>query len=89
MNKSPAALDGVKILDLCNGATGPLTTMFLGAFGATVVWVESRRHPDLIRVSAPYKDGIVDINRSGIISNVDSCKLSIGLNLQKEEASGS
>ena len=54
---SSEAFSGIKILDFGQVLAGPLTTSYLAKFGATVVRVESIKHPDMTRTSSPFKDG--------------------------------
>jgi crotonobetainyl-CoA:carnitine CoA-transferase CaiB-like acyl-CoA transferase len=48
------ALAGVRVLDFTRLGFGPQATLILGALGADVIRVESRKHPDPIRVMPPY-----------------------------------
>ena len=42
-------LDGINVLDFCWVAVGPMTTKYLGEYGATVVRVESAKRPGTLR----------------------------------------
>ena len=77
------ALEGVKVADFGWIATEPLTTRYLGDHGATVVRVESHTRVDVIRISAPYKDKIADINHAVWFGHDNSSKLGISLDLTK------
>ena len=79
--KMKKALEGLKVLDLSTSATGMLQTKVLAEHGATVVWVESRAHLGIPRVSAPFSDNIVSENRSGLICQYGGPTYSLGLNL--------
>lgn len=81
-----AALEGVKVLDFSWVASGPHATSCLGQFGATVVRIESAKRPDTLRYSAPYKDGIPGLNRSGHFAYYNTNKYSLALNLNLPEA---
>ncbi|MFC2068985.1 CaiB/BaiF CoA transferase family protein [Chloroflexota bacterium] len=81
MGKS--ALDGVKVASFCWAATGPLAVRYLGQFGASVVKVESHARPDVVRISAPYKDGVVGIDNSTWFANANNSCYSVSLNLKK------
>lgn len=69
MNKQVGAAEspfhGIKVTSFAWGLVGPLITKYLADYGATLVHVESIKRPDIGRLSAPYKDGIPGINRSG------------------------
>ena len=47
-------LADLKVLDFCWVAAGPMTTGYLAEYGATVVRVESRQRPDVLRGSPPF-----------------------------------
>lgn len=80
--KPKAPLAGLKVVDFSTAFMGPDTTRTLAAFGAQVVKVESIHQHELNRVSAPYKDNIVGINRSFTFATVNTGKYSISLNLK-------
>ena len=79
-------LDGVKVLDFCWVAVGPMTTKYLAEFGATVVRVESAKRPDTLRRAAPFKDGIEGLERSGYYANYNANKLGISINMRHPRA---
>ena len=80
------ALQGVKVLDFCWMAIGPMTTRYLSDFGASVVRVESIHRIDTLRTATPHKDGIPGINRSGYFANYNGGKYSMALNMGQPEA---
>jgi len=75
-------LEGVKVLDLSTQYMGPNVTRVLAAFGAEVIRVESIHQHELTRVSAPYKDNLVGINRSFVFAASNTSKYGITLNLK-------
>ena len=79
-------LDGVNILDFCWVVVGPMTTKYLGEFGATVVRVESAKRPEVLRKAAPFKDGIEGLNRSGYFANYNANKLGIAIDMRHPQA---
>lgn len=79
------AFEGLKVLEFSTAVTGPLVTKYLAEHGATVVRVESRRKPDILRISAPYKDGRVGWDTSAYFTIYNPNKFSINLNLQQSE----
>ena len=81
-----SALEGVKVLDFCWVAIGPMTTRYLSDFGATVVRVESIHRVDTLRTATPHKDGVPGINRSGYFANYNGGKRSIALNMSQPRA---
>ncbi|MDD5701733.1 MAG: CoA transferase [Dehalococcoidales bacterium] len=56
--------EGVNILDFTWAGVGPSSGSNLGFYGATIVKVESRTRPDILRTLGPFKDGIFSVDRS-------------------------
>ena len=75
--------NGIKVVDFGWILAGPIVSKFLADHGATVVWIESMKKPDLSRVSSPYKDGIAGVNRTGYFAFWAANKYSIGIDLRK------
>ena len=75
-------LDGVNVLDFCWVAVGPMTTKYLGEYGATVVRVESAKRPGTLRSAAPFRDGIAGINRSGYFASYNANKMGITVDMR-------
>ncbi|MFC1926151.1 CaiB/BaiF CoA transferase family protein [Chloroflexota bacterium] len=76
-------LDGVKILDLSWSLAGPMTITYLADFGATVVHVESKTRPDVIRRSGPYVNNEPHPDKSGIFLEYNRSKYGMTLDLNK------
>ena len=79
-------LDGLKVLDFCWVVAGPLTTKYLGEYGATVVRVESSKRPGTLRTGAPFKDGVSGLNRSGYYGNYNVNKHSLTIDMRHPRA---
>jgi len=77
---------GLKVADFTWAAAGPIITKQLADNGATVIKVESQRHPDSIRLGGPFIDDKPGINRSGFFADFHSSKLGIAVNMGHEEA---
>lgn len=75
-------LDGMKVLDFCWVAAGPMTTKYLAEYGATVVRVESAKRPESLRRAAPYGGGGAGINRSGYFANYNVNKYGITIDMR-------
>ena len=86
VSRRPLALEGIKVVDFTISAVGPLMTKALADYGAQVVKVESVHGRELIRVSAPFKDGIVGLDRSLIYAWTNTNKYSVALNLNHSRA---
>ncbi len=75
------ALQGLKVLDFTWVVAGPICGAYLADFGAQVIKLESRIHPDLCRLSSPYKDDKVDLDHSIAFPVFNNGKRSLTLNL--------
>lgn len=71
--------EGLKVLDFTWAAAGPIVTKQLADNGAKVIKVESRRHPDSVRLGGPFKDDKPGINRSGFFADFNSSKVGISI----------
>jgi benzylsuccinate CoA-transferase BbsF subunit len=80
------AFQGLKVLDFCWVAIGPLITRYLADFGATVLRVESRSRLETLRIAQPFKDGVAGVNRSGYFSALNMGKFGFAVNMAKEGA---
>ena len=74
-------LDGIKVLDFCWVAVGPMTTKYLAEHGATVIRVESSKRPETLRRAAPFPDGVSGINRSGYFANYNANKYGVTIDM--------
>jgi crotonobetainyl-CoA:carnitine CoA-transferase CaiB-like acyl-CoA transferase len=72
---------GLKIVDFTWAAAGPITTRHFGDYGATVVKIESSKHPNSLRVGPPFVDGKPGINRSGFFAQFNPNKLSVTVDM--------
>ena len=79
-------LDGVNVLDFCWVAVGPMTTKYLGEYGATVVRVESAKRPGTLRSAAPFPDGVAGINRSAYFASYNANKMGITVDMRHPRA---
>jgi len=78
--------DGISIVDFGWALAGPLSVKYLADYGATVVCIESFQRPDLLRISAPFKEGKSNVDRAGFFSYFAANKYSISLDLNKNSA---
>lgn len=83
---SPRIFSGLKVLDFTWAAAGPIVTKQLADNGATVIKVESARHPDSVRLGGPFKDDKPGLNRSGFFADFNSSKLGISVDTNHELA---
>jgi benzylsuccinate CoA-transferase BbsF subunit len=84
--QSEQYLEGIKVVEFSAYIMTPLLGKILGEYGAEVIKVESKTHPDVFRVSSPFPDGKPGINRSGLFSHLNPYKYSISLNLTHPKA---
>ena len=80
------ALEGLKVLEFCWAAAGPIAGLYLAHHGARVIRIESMHRTDVLRVVAPYKDDIPGVNRAGLWGCYNSNKLGMALNLSHPKA---
>lgn len=83
---SKGIFSNLKVADFTWAAAGPIVTKQLADNGATVVKVESFRHPDSIRLGGPFIDDKPGINRSGFFADFHSSKLGIGVDMNHADA---
>ncbi len=74
--------EDLKIAAFSWAMVGPLTLKFFADHGATVVRVETSLRPCVTRTSAPYKDNIPGINRSGYFNHFSANMMSLSLNMK-------
>ena len=77
---------GLKVADFTWAAAGPIVTKQLSDNGATVVKVESFKHPDSIRLGGPFTDDRPGINRSGFFADFHSSKLGMAVDMSHPRA---
>lgn len=86
MNKTPQALENVKVVEFGGYAAGPHIGKMLGNSGATVVHLESHSRPDGFRLEyPPFKDGIAGVNRGGCFAFFNDSKYGVTVDLKKPE----
>lgn len=77
---------GLRVVDLGTFWAGPYCTMYLGAFGADVIKVESTRRPDGFRFSGAVPEMGVDwYERSGVFAATNLNKRDVTLELTTDE----
>jgi crotonobetainyl-CoA:carnitine CoA-transferase CaiB-like acyl-CoA transferase len=79
-------MEGLKILDFFWVVIGPMTTGYLAEYGATVVRIESRDRPEVLRSAPPFGGGERGLNRSAYYANYNATKYGFGLNMANREA---
>ena len=76
---------GLKVADFPWVWVGPTSTKYLADHGATVVRVESKLRPDIVRAVGPYKDGEAGPNRTHAFNDTNTSKLGVTLDLKTAE----
>ena len=79
-------LAGLKVLDFCWVAVGPMTTSYLAEYGATVVRIESKRRPETLRNAPPFGSQGQSVNRSGYFANYNANKYGMAVNMIHPQA---
>jgi benzylsuccinate CoA-transferase BbsF subunit len=80
--------EDLKIVAFSWAMVGPLTLKFFADYGATVVRVETSLRPCVTRTSAPYKDNIAGLNRSGYFNHFSANMMSLSLNMNTPQGLG-
>lgn len=80
-----SSLEGFRILDFCWIGAGALVTKALAELGAEVIRVESRSHPDNLRLSPPFRPGTDGLEASGYFASRNPNKKSFALNMKEPE----
>jgi len=86
MSAAGKPLSGVRVTDFTWIGAGAYATKMLGDYGAEVIKIESASRLDALRMSAPYKDRIKGVNRSGYFADRNTSKRSITLNMKQPRA---
>ncbi len=71
----------LKIVAFSWAMVGPLSIKFFSDYGATVIRVETSLRPCVTRTSAPYKDNVPGLNRSGYFNHFNANMMSLSLNM--------
>ena len=79
-------LSHIKVLDLSWVVAGPMIGRNLADSGATVIRVESRKKPEVARLTGPYPGGVRELDKSGLYENCNAGKLGITLDMGAAEA---
>lgn len=74
-----APLEGVLVADMSRVWVGGTSSQLLASLGATVVKMESRKHPDVFRRGMPFGQGVRDVDASSAFNHVNQGKLDIVL----------
>src|ERR1700733_4966777 len=83
---SEQIFSGLKVADFTWAAAGPIITKQLADNGAIVVKVESKRHPDSVRLGGPFLGDRPGINRSGFFADFNSSKLGLAVDMAHPRA---
>jgi benzylsuccinate CoA-transferase BbsF subunit len=79
-------LAGIRVTDFTWIGAGSYATKILADYGAEVIKIESGARLDALRLSAPYKDKVKGVNRSGYFADRNTGKRSITLNMKDPRA---
>ncbi|WP_214102608.1 CaiB/BaiF CoA transferase family protein [Acrocarpospora catenulata] len=76
---------GLKVLDFTWAAAGPIVTKQFSDNGAEVIKIESKTHPDSVRLGGPFFEAKPGINRSGFFADFNSSKKSVAVDMRSDE----
>ena len=77
----PAPLDGLRILDLTSGVSGPWCTKLLADYGADVIKIERPVTGDPSRAHGPFPGGVPDREKSALFLWLNTSKRSVSLDI--------
>jgi benzylsuccinate CoA-transferase BbsF subunit len=80
------AFEGIKVVDFAWVGVGPITGKYLADHGATVIRIESRARPDILRQAPPWTDGEPGLDRSQFFASFNTSKHGITLDLGQPKA---
>ncbi len=78
--------EGLKVADFSWVAVVPSSIRYLADHGATIIKIESRNRPDILRFFPPFKDNIQDTDHNGFSPNYNCNKYGITLNMNHPKA---
>lgn len=78
-------LAGIRVLDFCWIGAGALVTKTLAELGASIYRIESRTHPDNLRLAPPFRPGAEGLEGSGYFASRNPSKQSVALNMSTDE----
>jgi len=82
------ALNGVKVVELCNLVAGPYCAKMMADLGAEVIKVEKPGVGDEARRRGPFLNDIPHPERSGLFLYLNTNKLGITLNIETKKGKG-
>ncbi len=82
MKQHDGALKDIRVLDFTWAGAGPYATKFLADFGAQVIKVESRKRPDIGRMTPPFVNNVRHPDGGALFLHTNTSKLAVTLNLQ-------
>ena len=83
--RDASPFEGLRVADFSWVGVGPMIAKALADHGATVVRIESSSRLDLLRNSAPFKDGKRHPDRAQFMANFNSSKRGMTLDLKNPE----
>lgn len=86
MNKG--VFNNITIVAFSWAMVGPLTMKYFADYGATVIRIETVKHPCTSRTSPPYRDRKPGLNRSGYFNHFSANMYSMTLDMTNPLASG-
>ena len=77
-------LEGVRILDISEGISGPFASKLLADLGADTVKIERPVYGDISRTLGPFPEGVQDLEKSASFLYFNTNKKSVVLDLCSE-----
>jgi len=85
LGERPAALADLRVVEFGGFAAGPAIGKHMADHGAEVIRVESRRRPDPLRSSPPFREARPGPNRSGYYASYNAGKRALGARRRDRE----
>jgi benzylsuccinate CoA-transferase BbsF subunit len=78
--------EGIKVVDFGWVIVAPMIAEYLAYYGAEVIHIETFKHPDLCRITAPFKDNVKSPDFAATFTLYNTNKYGILLDLSKPES---
>ena len=78
-------LDGIRVIDLTHGISGPYCTKLLAGYGASVLKIERPDTGDYSRTMGPFPDDIPHPEKSGLFLFLNTNKQSMVVDLKQSQ----
>ena len=78
-------LDGIRVIDLTHGISGPYCTKLLACYGASVLKIERPEIGDYSRTMGPFPNDTPHPEKSGLFLFLNTDKKSVTIDLKSKD----